>query len=117
MKKSILGIGIVMSLSLIFVIAVANSYSQSIKVGKNIYIEIDESENIDAEFLKSVIKDDVEHDFNKINKNAINKLIKYMNKENLKIKPNLYIISEIAKYEKLLEILEFEKKESSVKKK
>jgi hypothetical protein len=80
------------------------------RIGKALYLTIDADDVIDGKYLKAVKNGEIEGEvYGIMDKITLKKLIVYLDKNDLRIKPGSYIINQADSFEKIMDVLEFEK--------
>lgn len=115
-KKVILIVIIVIGIVLIFV-AVRNGLLlrkgglyMNLKIGKDLYITVADSEIIDADCLSKVADGTYDSVFALWDIKELPKLIQYLKENDLLIEPGKYVINQAWSFEKVKEILRFKKR-------
>ena len=93
-----------------------NEDGSEMRIGKKLRIVIEENQIVDSDFLKSIRDGKRTAETRTVEKltlmgdDTFNKLINYLERENLKIKPGSYDVNQAFSFNKLLEVIEFESK-------
>ncbi len=115
-KKVILIVIIVIGIVLIFavvrngLILKKGGLNMNLKIGKDLYITVADSEIIDADYLSKVADGTYDSAFALWDSKELPKLIQYLRENDLLIEPGKYVINQAWSFEKVKEILRFKKR-------
>ncbi|HHV99506.1 MAG TPA: hypothetical protein GXX36_08015 [Clostridiaceae bacterium] len=82
----------------------------NLKIGKDLYITVADSEIIDADCLSKVADGTYDSVFALWDIKELPKLIQYLKENDLLIEPGKYVINQAWSFEKVKEILRFKKR-------
>lgn len=117
MSKKVILIAII-AVGIVFVFAVVRNglllkkegLNMNLKIGKELYITVADSEIIDADYLSKVVDGTYDSAFELWDSKELPKLIQYLKENDLLIEPGKYVINQAWSFEKVKEILRFKKR-------
>ncbi|MEM1485864.1 hypothetical protein V6615_13480 [Oscillospiraceae bacterium PP1C4] len=117
MKKIVILIAIIIVVTIIVFVIVRNGLllkkeglNMNLKIGKELYITVVDSEIIDAEYLSKVADGAYDSTFKLWDSNEFPKLIQYLKENDLIIEPGKYVINQAWSFQKVKEVLKFKKR-------